>query len=107
MSMPMRKFEPEKPMEQRVARLEASAEHVRADITEIKVDLRGLSAKIDGVKDGLAALAVRMEQGFANLNERMDRKLAWVVGILGTLILTLAAGSATGFLWLASKLNEL
>lgn len=103
MSMPMRKFEPENPMEQRVAGLEAHAEHVQAGISEIKIDLRGLNAKVDGVKDSVAALAIRMEQGFANLSERFDRKLAWIIG----LIVTLAAGCASGFVWLAGRIDQI
>lgn len=103
MSMPMRKFDPGSPMQQRVARLETHAQHVQAHISEIKIDLRGLNAKIDAVKDTVAALAVRMEQGLAHLGERFDRKLAWIIG----LIVTLAAGCASGFVWLAGKIDQI
>src|SRR5690349_21500695 len=90
MSLPMRKFEPEKPMEERVARLEAHVEHIQADVTEIKGGIRRLDAKIDAGLD-------RVRESIAALSDRMDRKFAWLIGLM----LTLAAGCASGFLWLA------
>lgn len=96
MSMPMRKVEPENPVEQRVARLEAHTEHIQSDVTEVKIDLRRLGAKVD-------AIQVKMNQGFAALNEKIDRKIAWVIGLM----VTLAAAGASGFLWMVDRLNAL
>ena len=100
MSMPLRKFEPENPVEQRVARLEAHTEHIQSDVTEVKAGMRRLEGKIDAVKD-------RMEQGFAALNEKIDRKIAWVIGLMVTLTLSVVAAGAGGFLWLADRINAL
>lgn len=96
MSMPLRKFEPEKQVEQRIARLEAHTEHIQSDVTEVKIDLRRLAAKVDALQD-------KMNQGFATLNEKIDRKVAWLIGLM----VILAGGFASGFLWLADRINAL
>lgn len=110
----LRKFEPGISVDERISRLESHVEHILSHISDMKSDLRKMDGKIDTVKESvegkvdtvresMAALAVRVEQGFANASEKFDRKLAWVIGLL----LTFAAGSASGFLWLADKINEL
>ena len=96
MSMPMRKVEPEKPVEQRVARIEAHVEHIQSDVTELKVDFRRLAAKVDVLQD-------KMHDGFAALNDKIDRKVAWLIGLM----VILATGCASGFLWLADRINAL
>jgi len=78
MAMPALMFELETPVEERVARLEANVEHIRSDISDMKVDLRRLNDKIDGVderlsakidalKDSVASLALTFEKSFAAL----------------------------------------
>lgn len=64
MALPAKKFEPEMFMEERVARLEANVEHIQSDVYEIKSDLRQLSAKVDGVKDSLAAFRIETAEAF-------------------------------------------
>lgn len=44
---------PETPVEERVARLEANVEHTRADVADIKIDLRRLNDKVDGAEQRL------------------------------------------------------
>ena len=87
MSMPMRKVEPEKPVEQRVARIEAHVEHIQSDVTELKVDFRRLAAKVDAFQD-------KMSDGLAALNDKIDRKVAWLIGPM----VILATGCASGCL---------
>lgn len=96
MSMPMRKFEPEKPVEQRVARIEAHVEHIQSDVTDLKVDFRRLAARVEVLQD-------KMHDGFAALNDKIDRKVAWLIGLM----VILATGCAGGFLWLAGRINAL
>jgi hypothetical protein len=45
-------------MEARIARLESDVGHLRGDVAEIKVDLRSLSAKVESVKDSIAAAKI-------------------------------------------------
>jgi hypothetical protein len=47
MRMPALNIEPEKSMEERVAKLEANVEHIQSGIAEIKVDIRRKS-RCDG-----------------------------------------------------------
>src|SRR5215813_1819735 len=53
MAQPALLFELEEPVEERVARLEANVEHMRSDISDIKVDVRRLNDKIDGINRDL------------------------------------------------------
>ena len=101
-------------MEARVARLETSVEHIQSDISEIKTGVYGirsemkemdqrLTAKIDGVKDSVATLALSMEKSFASLAlsteksfgelhfDRMVDKLWWI-GISTALLSVMAKG---------------
>jgi phage shock protein A len=92
MALPALQFGLERPLEERVARLEANVEHIQKDVSDVKIDLRRLndkidsvdqklsakidsvdqklSAKIDSVKDSVAALAINMERSFANVEKR-------------------------------------
>jgi uncharacterized coiled-coil protein SlyX len=81
MALPALKFELETPLEERVARLEANVEHIQKDVADTKIDMRRLndkidgvdqklSAKIDSVKDSVAALAINLEKSFANVEKR-------------------------------------
>jgi len=54
MARPALKFQLEDPMEERVAKLEANVEHIRSDVSDIKVDVRRLNDKIDGVNKDLS-----------------------------------------------------
>jgi hypothetical protein len=46
-------FELEMPVEERTARLEANVEHMRSDISDIKIDVRRINDKIDGINRDL------------------------------------------------------
>ena len=91
MAIPALKIEPEAPLEERVARLEINVEHIQKDVSDMKVDIRRLGDKIDGVdqkltakidgadqrltgkidslKDVVTALAINMEKQFANVEK--------------------------------------
>jgi hypothetical protein len=45
--MPALKFEPEYPVEERIAVLEINVKHIQSDVSDIKVDVRRLNDKID------------------------------------------------------------
>jgi len=91
MALPALKFEMETPLEERVARLEANVEHIQKDVSDMKIDIRRLGDKIDGVdqklsakidgvdqklsaktesvKDLVTTLAINMEKSFANVEK--------------------------------------
>lgn len=104
MALPAMRLPRENPVEERISRLEANVEHIQRDVTEIKGDIRRLDAKIDGlnarldakidaVKDSVAALALTMEKSIASAK-------MWAVG----LYVALVAGLATGFMWILERL---
>lgn len=109
MALPAVKFELEAPLEDRVARLETNVEHIRIDVSDMKVDIRRLNDKVDGLdqkltakidgldqrltgkidslKDVVTALAPNMEKQFASLDKsigtlRTDRAFDWVWWLL-------------------------
>ena len=53
MSMPLRKPQPEKPMDERTPRLEAHFEHLQSDVTEVKAGMRYVEAKVDRLNEKL------------------------------------------------------
>jgi len=54
MALPAMKFEPEVHLEDRVARLEVNVEHIQKDVSEMKVDIRRLRDKMDGMNQTLS-----------------------------------------------------
>ena len=101
MAVPALKFEPEEPVEERVTRLESNVEHILMDVTEIKVSVHRLDAKIDGVqttlggkidslRDVVSNLAVTvanqaaaMEKGFGELRNAITANRVWTLTIIG------------------------
>jgi len=69
MALPALMLEPEAPLEERVARLEANVEHIQKDVSDMKIDIRRLGEKIDSVKDSVTALAINMETKFADIEK--------------------------------------
>ena len=70
MGMPARKFEFEEiSVEERLARLESSVEHIQSDVSEMKVDIRRLNDKIDGMDQ---RLCVKIEGGDQKLSDKFD-----------------------------------
>ena len=107
MAMPVLKVNMEISVEQRVAILETSVQHIRSDISEMKVDLRRLNdkvdavdakltAKIDAVKDSVTSLALTMEKSFAELKIGRVLDRVWWLLIAGALLGVMARG----FKWL-------
>jgi gas vesicle protein len=86
MAMPALKFQPESPVEERVAILEANIEHIRSDISDMKTDIRRLNVKLDGndqrhttkidsVGQKLAAKIDGVEQRLTAKIDSVDQKL--------------------------------
>jgi chromosome segregation ATPase len=118
MAMPAVQFELEAPVEERIARLEVNVEHIQADISEIKTDVRRLNDKIDAVdqkltgkidavdqklstriesvKDSVTSLALIMEKSFAEL--RVSRALDRVWWLL--MCAAMLGVMARGFKWM-------
>src|SRR6185437_12678941 len=80
MGVVARMLEPEKlaeeAMEERVARLEIHVEHIRTDVADIKVDIRRLDAKIDGVEQRLSAKIDGVEQRLSAKIDGVDQRLS-------------------------------
>ena len=62
MAMPALLLESENPVEERVARLEANVEHIRSDISDVKIDIRRLGDKVDNMDQRLSAKIDNVDQ---------------------------------------------
>jgi len=69
------KFEPEGPLEERVARLEVNVEHIQKDVSDMKVDIRRLNDKIDGVEERLTAKIDGVDQRLTAKIDGLEQKL--------------------------------
>ncbi len=65
MATPAFKFESEKNVEERVARLEANVEHIQSDVSDIKMNLRRLSDKMEAKFGDIMALITELKVGRA------------------------------------------
>ena len=107
MAQPARMFEAESSMEQRVAKLEVQADHLREDVRRIETKLDALSLKVEALKDSFTAFQLQMTQGLADFklemkdsfskvqNGRWADKVWWLLiagAILGVM--------AHGFKWI-------
>jgi chromosome segregation ATPase len=104
MALPAMKFEPEVHLEDRVARLEVNVEHIQKDVSEMKVDIRRLSDKIDGVDQKLTAKIDSVEQrlsaridGVDAKVDRVDQRLTGKLDSLKDVVTTLAINMEKGF----------
>jgi hypothetical protein len=91
-------------MEARIARLESDVVHVRTDVGDIKIDLRGLRDKVDLVdaklSEKLEKLAEKLAETKASLETSIASAKIWVLLLLigyGTAIL---GAMARGFGWI-------
>lgn len=114
MAFPARKFEMEDSVEERLARLEVTTEHIQSDVTEIKKDLkridakidentkrldskvdestRRLDAKIDALRDQFSAFEGKMRDSFASLRVGRAMDKVWALLAMGALLGVMARG---------------
>ena len=69
MAFPARKFEMEDSVEERLARLEVTTEHIQSDVTEIKKDLKHIDAKID---ENTTRLDSKIDESAKRLDAKID-----------------------------------
>ncbi len=75
MAMPALKFESENTVEDRVVILETHIEHIRSDISEMKVDIRKIHERITGVDDKLTGKIDSVDQKLTAEIRAVDQKL--------------------------------
>jgi predicted nucleic acid-binding Zn-ribbon protein len=75
MGLPARLLELENPMEERVARLEVKVDHIQSDVTDLKVTVRRLDEKIDGVEQRLTAKIDAVDEKLTAKIDAVDQKL--------------------------------
>ncbi len=75
MAMQAIRLEPEAPVEERVAILEANIEHIRSDISEMKTDVRRLGDKIDNVDQKLTTKIDSVDQKLTTKLDAVEHRL--------------------------------
>jgi len=88
MAMPALMFEPESDVEERVTRLEANFEHVSTNISEMKVDIRGLNDKVDALDNKLTAKIDAVDNKLTAKIEAVDKKLTDKIDAVETKLTT-------------------
>jgi hypothetical protein len=92
MSLPARKPQPEIIVEEGMARLEATVEHIQSDVTEIKANLSRLDSKIDAVRDSLGTKIDALRDTLETLKRgRLEDKL-WALLAMAALLGVMARG---------------
>ena len=75
MSVPALLLEPEHAVEERVAVLEANIGHIRADIADMKIDLRRIDGRIDTLDAKLTFKIEEVDRRLSGKIEALDEKL--------------------------------
>jgi chromosome segregation ATPase len=75
MAMPARKLESEIPVEDRLGKIEAHIDHMRSDISDLKVDVRRLNDKIDGLDTRLNGKIDGLDQKLSGRIDEVDKRL--------------------------------
>lgn len=92
------------PMEARIARLESDVSHLRTDVGDIKVDLRALRDKVDGVETSLRGEIKGLEKSLRGeimgLKDEISSAKTWGVMLYVTLAGMMLSVMARGFGWI-------
>ena len=75
MDVPARVLEREKPVEERIARLETKVDHIQSDMADMKLDIRSLQEKIDKTGESLTQKIDAMDQKLSQKIDAVDQKL--------------------------------
>jgi chromosome segregation ATPase len=75
MAMPARKLEWETPVEDRLGKIEAHIEHMRSDISDLKVDVRRLNEKVDEVDKRLGGKIDDVDKRLCDKIDEVDKRL--------------------------------
>jgi predicted transcriptional regulator len=75
MAMPARKLEWETPVEDRLGKIEAHIEHMRSDISDLKVDVRRLNEKVDEVDKRLGGKIDEVDKRLGEKIDDVDKRL--------------------------------
>jgi uncharacterized protein (UPF0335 family) len=83
----------ERPVEERVSRLESHVEHIRSDISEIKTNMKELDHKVDAMKDSMFEFRLATERSFSRLT-------IWGITLYIALAGSMLGVMAKGFGWI-------
>jgi archaellum component FlaC len=76
MAIPALKFESEEPVEDRIGKLEAHVEHIRADVADTRIEVRRLNDKVDGLNQTLSAKIDGVNQTSSAKTDAVDQRLS-------------------------------
>ena len=76
MAIPALKFELEKPVEDRIGKLEAHVEDIRADVGDCKIEIRRLNDKVDGLGERLSGKSDALDQRLSTKIDSVNQTLS-------------------------------
>src|SRR6267142_2349910 len=65
-------FDMDEQIQVQLARLESDVQHINREVADIKVDLRRANDKLDATNQRVDVLRDKVEQGFRDVNARID-----------------------------------
>ena len=75
MAMPALKLEPEEPVEERIAILESDVKHIRADVSEVKIEIRRLGDKVDGLNTKIDVVKQHLSDKIDGVDRMLSDKI--------------------------------
>jgi hypothetical protein len=81
----------------RVARIESDVQHIKADTTDLRVELRRTNDKIDEVRDVLTA---KFDNKIDGLRDKLHSATVWALLLYIALAGSLLTVLAKGFKWI-------
>ena len=64
----------ERPVEQRVARLESHVEHIQSDVADLRIELRDRTSKLEQKIEKLDQKIERLDPKIGSLDDKFDHK---------------------------------
>jgi len=92
MALPAKKIQAEESVESRIARLEATTEHIQSDVKELRQDVKDIRQDLKGLNEKLDALQKEILKSFESM--RIGRVLdrVWTLLAMGALLGVIARG---------------
>jgi len=92
MALAARKIEAEESMETRIARLEATTEHIQSDVQDLRLDMKEFRKETKELIEKLDAKFDQLQKSFASMKIERVWDRVWMLLAMGALLGVMARG---------------